>query len=152
MARINRKKSEVPDEPIDINNLNDRQKLFCIEYLKDLNSSRAAVAAGYSKDCANRQGCRLLTNADIREYINRQIEENLQMKKSELKQKILDKLSEIAFPAKGKKEATRDKLKALELMGKYASLFTENVNVNLPDNMQIVLNHKPVENAEKADE
>lgn len=34
--------------------LNDRQKLFCLEYLKDLNGTQAAIRAGYSKKTAEK--------------------------------------------------------------------------------------------------
>ena len=29
--------------------LTDKQKIFCKEYIKDFNATRAAIAAGYSK-------------------------------------------------------------------------------------------------------
>ena len=45
--------------------LNDKQKLFVLEYLKDLNATQAAIRAGYSEKTAKQQGSRLLTNADI---------------------------------------------------------------------------------------
>lgn len=45
--------------------LTPKQEMFCREYVVDLNASQAAVRVGYSEKTANRQGHRLLTNADI---------------------------------------------------------------------------------------
>lgn len=39
----------------------DRYARFVAEYLKELNATKAAIAAGYSKKTAKQQGCRLLT-------------------------------------------------------------------------------------------
>ena len=49
--------------------LTAKQERFAQEYLIDLNASRAAIRAGYSKKTARSQGQRLLTNADIRKFI-----------------------------------------------------------------------------------
>ncbi|MEX2964513.1 terminase small subunit [Microbulbifer sp. TYP-18] len=50
--------------------LNDKQKLFVAEYLKDLNATQAAIRAGYSEKTAKSQGQRLLTNVDINRAIS----------------------------------------------------------------------------------
>lgn len=42
-----------------------RQQRFVEEYLVDLNATQAAIRAGYSARTANREGARLLSNADI---------------------------------------------------------------------------------------
>lgn len=52
--------------------LTPKQELFCLEYIKDLNATKAAIRAGYSKKGAHVQGCRLLTNVKI----NVRIQEN----------------------------------------------------------------------------
>jgi len=46
-----------------------RQERFCEEYLVDLNATQAATRAGYSARTANREGSRLLSNADIQARI-----------------------------------------------------------------------------------
>lgn len=46
--------------------LNDRQELFCLEYLIDLNATKAATRAGYSEKTAGAEGSRLLKNVKIR--------------------------------------------------------------------------------------
>ena len=46
--------------------LNDRQQLFVTEYVKDMNATKAAERAGYSKRTAYSQGQRLLKNVEIK--------------------------------------------------------------------------------------
>lgn len=46
-------------------NLNDKQQLFCEEYLIDLNATQAAIRAGYSEKTAYSIGQRLLSNVEI---------------------------------------------------------------------------------------
>jgi phage terminase small subunit len=50
--------------------LTDKQKLFCDEYLKDLNGKQAAIRAGYSENTAEQQASRLLSNVKLQEYLN----------------------------------------------------------------------------------
>ncbi len=45
--------------------LNDRQRLFVLEYLVDRNATQAAIRAGYSEKTAKQIGSRLLTNVDV---------------------------------------------------------------------------------------
>lgn len=49
--------------------LNDKQKLFCEEYIIDLNGTQAAIRAGYSVKTAGEQAGRLLGDVRIQEYI-----------------------------------------------------------------------------------
>jgi phage terminase small subunit len=46
-----------------------KQKRFVAEYLIDLNATKAAERAGYSKKTAEQQGCRLLRNAQVKEAV-----------------------------------------------------------------------------------
>jgi phage terminase small subunit len=45
--------------------LNDQQQRFCLEYLKDMNGTQAAVRAGYSEKTACEQAARLLANVKV---------------------------------------------------------------------------------------
>jgi phage terminase small subunit len=49
--------------------LSDKQKVFCREYLKDLNASQAAIRAGYSKVSAGQQSALLMKDPRIAEKI-----------------------------------------------------------------------------------
>ncbi len=50
--------------------LSDKQKQFCLEYIKDYNGAQAAIRAGYSKKTAKEQATRLLTKDHVSEYLN----------------------------------------------------------------------------------
>lgn len=78
------------------NGLNLKQQAFADFYIElNGNATQAAIKAGYSKKTARSQGQRLLTNVDIKKYIEDRIEEIKDEKI--LKQKdILVLLSEIA--------------------------------------------------------
>lgn len=52
-----------------------KQKLFCDEYLIDLNATQAAIRAGYSPDTAKAIGSENLTKPDIRTHIDRAMAE-----------------------------------------------------------------------------
>ena len=51
--------------------MNQRQRAFCEAYLLSGNATEAAIKAGYSPKSARSIGQRLLTFADIREYLAR---------------------------------------------------------------------------------
>ncbi len=50
--------------------LNDMQARFCVEYLKDLNGTKAAIRAGYAANSAAEQASVLLTQPKIRQKID----------------------------------------------------------------------------------
>ncbi|MEE9279161.1 MAG: terminase small subunit [Myxococcota bacterium] len=55
--------------------LNDRQIAFCVEYLKDLNATQAAIRAGYSEKTARVIGPENLSKPAIAERIAKLVEE-----------------------------------------------------------------------------
>ena len=76
--------------------LNERQVLFAKEYLKDLNATRAALAAGYSEKTAYSQAGQLLKKLEIKKYI----EENMQKRADKLElssDRVLQEISHMAF-------------------------------------------------------
>lgn len=54
--------------------LEEKQKMFCKEYLVDFNGTQAAIRAGYSKKTANEQASRLLTKVNVQTYLKQLIE------------------------------------------------------------------------------
>lgn len=64
-----------PDE------LNERQKLFCLEYIVDFNGTQAAIRAGYSAKSARAIASELLTKPNIQAEVHRQIEARTQRTK-----------------------------------------------------------------------
>ncbi len=103
-----------------------RQKLFVKEYLKDLNATQAAIRAGYSERTAGSLGQRLLKNVEIQKAIQKA------MKKRERNteitaERVLKEIATIAFAPIDDKLSYRDKIKALELLGKHQALFVDRV-------------------------
>ena len=79
--------------------LTEKQKLFCDEYLIDLNITRAykaAYASCKSDEAAASNGNRLIRNDKVREYIAERIKEREQ--RTEITQdQVLKELAKIAF-------------------------------------------------------
>lgn len=75
--------------------LTPQQKLFCNEYIIDLNAKQAAIRAGYSERTAQEQGSRLLSNVKVQEYISKRMASR--EKRTEITQDfVLRELVEIA--------------------------------------------------------
>lgn len=76
--------------------LTEKQKVFCEEYLIDLNATQAAIRAGYSPRTANEQGNRLLANVSVRAYVDKAIAER--SKRTGINQdRVMRELARIAF-------------------------------------------------------
>jgi phage terminase small subunit len=60
-----------------VEKLTSKQKIFVKEYAIDRNATRAAIAAGYSKNGAKVAGHRLLTNTNVRPKLDAQTTELL---------------------------------------------------------------------------
>ena len=74
--------------------LNDKQKLFCQEYMKDLNATQAAIRAGYSAKTANRIGSENLSKLDIQEYIQ-ELQEGIKKRNQITVDEIMQDLIEV---------------------------------------------------------
>jgi phage terminase small subunit len=76
--------------------LTPKQKLFIREYCRDLNATRAAIAAGYSENGAAVQGNRLLRNAKISSEIA-ELTAKTCTKLEISAEKVLQELARLAF-------------------------------------------------------
>lgn len=66
------KVKKVPEEPIvEGDDLTDKQRLFCIYYVKSFNQTMAAIKAGYSPDRAHVTGSELVRNRKVADEIRR---------------------------------------------------------------------------------
>lgn len=124
--------------------MNARQKRFCDEYLIDCNATQAAIRAGYSKKTARQIGDRLLSNVDIRAYIDEQLERIHDERTADAKE-VLEYLTSVMrgehteetlkLVGEGVQEKTnievseKDRLKAAELIGKTHGMFNDKLNV-----------------------
>lgn len=90
---------ELESEVLPLKKLTEKQKLFCDEYLIDLNITRAYKAAYpscKSDEAAASNGNRLIRNDKVKEYIAERIKEREQ--RTEITQdQVLKELAKIAF-------------------------------------------------------
>lgn len=108
--------------------LTPKQQIFCLEYLKDFNATRAAKAAGYSAKTANRMGAENLSKPVIRTFIEKAKAERIERVKYDADDLLRDllalqKVSLADFiiidqftglPKYNLSNTTRDQLRALE--------------------------------------
>lgn len=100
--------------------MNPKQQAFVRAYLGSAhgNATKAAIAAGYSERSAHVQGCELLKHPKVREAIDKRAE-----KADITAESILQELRSVAFAQVDLKGS--DKLKALDLLGKYRKLWND---------------------------
>lgn len=129
--------------------MTDKQKRFCEEYLKDCNGTQAAIRCGYSPRSARQQADRMMSNADIRAYIQEQMDA-MQKKSIASAEEVIEYLTsvlrgetsseELMVEGCGdgvsevvhvqKKPSEKDRLKAAELLGKRYALFTDKTQLD----------------------
>lgn len=121
-----------------------RQEKFCVEYLIDLNATQAAIRAGYREKTAYSMGQRLLKNVEIQnrikkmrdEYYDKTIMSAKEVEyllskagRGELKEEVVvvEGLGDGVSAAQIIKKhlSAKDRIKALELMGKRHHLFED---------------------------
>ena len=138
-------------------NMTAKQKLFCDEYLIDLNATQAAIRAGYSKKTAYAIGVENLNKPVIKEYIAARMAEKeskliadqdevLRYLTSVLRGEAQSEVVVVEGTGNGASEARtmqkapdeKERLKAAELLGKRYSLFKENMDVKHTASVVIV--------------
>lgn len=134
--------------------MTEKQKRFCDEYLIDLNGTRAYKAAYpsvKSDHTATVNAGRLLTNADVRAYLDERLAEIHSAKIADAAE-VMEYLTAVM---RGESEASvvvvegigdgcstartvqkppdeKERLKAAELLGKRFGLFTDKLETNAP--------------------
>lgn len=128
--------------------MNAKQKRFCEEYIIDFNATKAAERAGYSKRSAYEMGHRLISNPSCQDYI-KELAQEIKSSKIASAVEVQELLTDIirgnateetfidGTPVQ-KQVAMRDRLKAMELIGKYQGSFTENVKIQGSSMIKIV--------------
>lgn len=124
--------------------LTDKQQTFADEYLIDMNATRAYKVAypNVKKDSSAKSAAsRLLTNVNLKTYIDEQLEE-MHNKRTADAQEVLEYLTKVmrgeetetVATAKGLYDkvelSAKDRIKAAELLGKRHALFTDKVDVS----------------------
>ena len=127
--------------------LNEKQKAFCDFYIESLNATESyqkAYDCGYNT--ARTNGARLLTNANIKKYID-DVMQSKDESRIASQDEILQILTDIArgvteeevvsFTPMGgelratKKPSIKDRMKASELLGKRYRLFVDKVEADV---------------------
>ncbi len=117
--------------------LSERQKNFCYEYLKDFNANQAAIRAGYSKKIDNHNAHLLLQNPKIIEFLGSLKKEHIEKAHLTI-EKVVNELESIAFAsADDSRIKPENKIKALELLGRYLGIFNDRDRA--PENSDIKL-------------
>lgn len=122
--------------------LTDKQELFCLEYLKDLNATQAAIRAGYSESTAKQTGYENLTKHYLLERVQQLMAERVKRVEIDADYVLLGikELTERciqAVPVVDKDGSTSGEykfeanaaLKGYELLGKHLKLFTDKIDV-----------------------
>ena len=105
--------------------LTPRQQKFCDEYLKHPVAKDAAIKAGYSEKYAGQNADKLLKNTNIKIYLN-SIRGQINQTNIKSVEQVQEWWSSIMDD---KEEATRDRLKASELLVKSKGGFVDRVDI-----------------------
>lgn len=150
--------------------MTEKQKRFCDEYLIDCNATRAYKTVYQnvkSDETAKSAASRLLTNVNVKKYIDGRMEE-LHNEKTADAQEVIEYLTsvlrgesiaqEIVVEGTGdgcseartmeKAPSEKEKLKAAELLGKRYALFTDKVETDVDMDLNITIDYGDNDNEE----
>lgn len=135
-----------------------KQKLFCDEYLIDLNATQAAIRAGYSQKTAGVTGNENLKKPYIKEYIEQRMAEKeaaliadqdevLKYLTSVMRGESQSEVVVVEGAGFGNSEARtmqkapdeKERLKAAELLGKRYGLYTDKVETEIDGELNITV-------------
>lgn len=137
--------------------MTDKQKRFCSEYLIDLNVTQAAIRAGYTPKYADKRAYELLDKPLIKSYIDEELKkiedekiadakEVMQYLTSVMRNEVTEEVVVVEGEGDGcssavvvkKDMSAKDRNKAAELLGKRYRLFTEKMEIEGAQRVQIV--------------
>lgn len=143
--------------------MTEKQKRFCDEYIIDCNATRAYKAAYprvKSDEVAKANGSRLLTNANVKKYINEQLDK-IHSEKTADAQEVMEYLTSVlrgesnsavvVVEVKGdgysaarlmcKAPDEKERLKAAELLGKRFGIFSDKIDLNADMDLNITIDY-----------
>jgi phage terminase small subunit len=104
-----------------------KQQKFVEEYLIDLNATKAAMRAGYSKKTAHRIGAENMQKPAIKKAIN-EARKKFSQKTEVTTEKIIKGFSDIAFSDSEMTE-DRDKVASLNSLARIMGMFNDKLSV-----------------------
>ena len=126
---------------MDKKKLTPKQRAFCDYYIELGNATEAAIKAGYNKKTARQIGSMNLTKVDIKQYIEERLKsiEDARIAKGE---EVLQYLTRVMRGEEkdqfGLDASLQDRTKCAELLGKRYRLFTEKIELEGVQQVQIV--------------
>ncbi len=109
--------------------LTDQQKIFAAEYVRSgFDRQQACKLARYSETTWESQACRLLKRPQIKAEIDRLLSTLWDEKDTVEATEIIKELRKIAFSPL--KLSNSDKIRALELLGKWKCMWTDQLAIN----------------------
>lgn len=114
--------------------MNEKQEIFIREYLKDFNGTRAYRVAYDTKDdrVAGTGAWRMLKNVEIQKAIQEQANKTLEEVEIDVAY-IVNNIKEVVERCMTRDETGKfdasNSLKGLEMLGKYKSIFSDNLNL-----------------------
>lgn len=115
--------------------MNQRKRAFCEAYLLSGNATKAATEAGYSAKTARSTGQRLLTFADVQEYLTQRNQEISAANTADVEE--IRRFWTLTM--RDGKARTGDRLKASELLAKSYGAFLNRVGIDGDISMQAAM-------------
>lgn len=113
----------------------ERKRVFIEEYARTLSGTQAAIKAGYSPKTAVASGSRVLRALkDDPAFI-----QAMEVRKADAAVDGDYVLSHLKAIVQDTSTLPKDKVKALDLLGRYASLWNGGAEKQIPDTIQVVL-------------
>ena len=133
--------------------LSKKEEKFVIEYVRTGNATQSAINAGYSERSARQTACRMLTKDYILKAIDELVKEInsekiadaeevmmllTEIARGETKEEnvVVDKAGNVSIVETRVKE--KERVKALELLGKRYKLYTDKVEANVDGQVQVI--------------
>lgn len=115
--------------------LTPKQQAFCDNYIVSHNATEAAIKAGYSKKTARFQGSQLLTNLNIKKYLEDHAKE-AHTSKIATATEILEFLTDTV---RNTEYGLKDRLKAAQMLGEHFALYKDAQTTPPPDDSNGVI-------------
>ena len=114
-----------------IDSLSERQRLFCSEYLVDLNATQAVLRAGYNTEYPNRIAFQLMENPAVRVAIDA-LRVERKMHSDITKDTVLEGIQRAIALAESSNN-TGAMLRGYELLARHLGMFIERTEISGPD-------------------